>query len=228
MKIISVCDYSTIWGGAFIHHGFEVICIDPKHDKSISAKGSDSGKEVKLPNGCIGLAYTAASALDYCSKLTDVYGVILAPPCTDFSSSGATNWKKKDASGETKKSVQVVLDCLKIVEVTKPKFWVLENPIGRIAKLVPKIGKYKIIFHPHQYAGYLENPEEEAYTKKTLLYGNFNSNLIQKNIPPAQGSKIWNSYGGKSEKTKEARSITPKGFSIAFAQAQLDFPCTQE
>jgi len=38
-------------------------------------------------------------------------------------------------------------------------------------------------------------------------------------VEPTEGSKMWKKYGGKSEKTKTARSETPIGFANAFYQA---------
>lgn len=37
-----------------------------------------------------------------------------------------------------------------------------------------------------------------------------------------RGSWMWANLGGKSERTKELRSITPMGFSRAFATAQIE------
>jgi hypothetical protein len=56
---------------------------------------------------------------------------------------------------------------------------------------------------------------EEAYTKRTCLWGNFNE-PEEKEKPNLLGSKMWACYGGKSERTKELRSMTPRGFSEAF------------
>jgi hypothetical protein len=66
----------------------------------------------------------------------------------------------------------------------------------------------------------------EAYTKRTGLWGDFNHDLVKKPIEPVrvckQGSPI-QMYGGKSDKTKEERSNTPRGFAEAFYQANKNF-----
>jgi len=59
----------------------------------------------------------------------------------------------------------------------------------------------------------------DPYTKKTALYGNFNTHLKRTPVKPVEGSKMHRLYGGKSEKTKAARSITPEGFARAFFEA---------
>jgi hypothetical protein len=80
----------------------------------------------------------------------------------------------------------------------------MENPVGRLRKY---IGEPKMIFNPCDYG--------DPYTKKTLLWGDFippHKNRVE----PVEGSKLWRMYGGKSEKTKTMRSITPPGFARAF------------
>ena len=127
-------------------------------------------------------------------------------------------------------------------------FWSMENPVGRINRLCPDLEK-PYYFNPCDFAGYLNlsasdhneldrirrkdgfnvNREEidfviqcEAYTKKTGLWGDFNRKLEKDPIEPVrvcrQGSPV-QTFGGKSDKTKEARSITPVGFSKAFYYA---------
>ena len=58
----------------------DVILIDLKH-------GDDMGDE---------------STVEKLSRLDNVVGVLSAPPCTDFSGSGARWWPAKDADGRTK------------------------------------------------------------------------------------------------------------------------------
>ncbi|MHA7109269.1 hypothetical protein ACRTDU_04035 [Sunxiuqinia elliptica] len=127
-------------------------------------------------------------------------------------------------------------------------FWVMENPVGRIGSLFPHLGK-PYYFNPCDFAGYLDLSDSdhneldrirrkdginvtreevdfiiqcEAYTKKTGLWGDFNRNLVKKQIEPVRACKQGSPtqvYGGKSERTKEARSNTPRGFAIAFFEA---------
>jgi hypothetical protein len=131
-------------------------------------------------------------------------------------------------------------------------FWSIENPVGRLGKLHPEL-QGPIYWHPYEFAGYLNlsnsdhneldrirrkdgigiTREEidfvlrcEAYTKKTGLWGDFNRNLVKKPVEPVrvcrQGSPI-QTFGGKSDKTKEARSLTPTGFAQAFYEANKEY-----
>ena len=99
-----------------------------------------------------------------------------------------------------------------------PDFWVIENPISRIHKLVPEIGRPQMYFNPCDFG--------EPYTKKTALYGAFNTGLKMNPVPPTEGSKMHRLYGGKSERTKELRSVTPPGFAKAFYEANKNFKIT--
>jgi hypothetical protein len=144
----------------------------------------------------------------YQSKII-VYGILAAPPCTDFSVSGAQYWKRK---GEKilLEALSIVDACLRIIFATKPKFWALENPVGRLKRY---LGEPGLMFNPCDYG--------DPYTKKTCLWGNFKP-PIKTPVEPmrvcSQGSWVQR-LGGKSEKTKRLRSITPPGFAKAFFEA---------
>ena len=131
-----------------------------------------------------------------------VYGILAAPPCTDFSSSGARWFKEKDANGSTIESQGILIACLKIIAICKPKFWALENPVGRIRRW---LGDPQLIFNPCDFG--------EPYTKKTLLWGEFNI-PEKKPIEPTLGSKMH--LLPPSKDRAMLRSKTPQGFANAF------------
>jgi len=144
-----------------------------------------------------------------------VHGILAAPPCTHFTRSGAQYWKAKDADGRTLEDIGIVIACLRIIAECKPRFWVLENPVGRLKHW---LGPPKMCFDPCDYG--------DPYTKKTCLWGIFNrpeENPVEAEFVISSNgdrySKIHWSTGGKSDKTKELRSITPPGFAKAFMEA---------
>lgn len=137
-------------------------------------------------------------------------------------------------------------------ETGMPFFWALENPVGRMATLAPELGSPHY-FQPWEFAGNLNlsgrskrrlgglrqkkgvglTKQEvdfvircNAYTKKTGLWGQFNTNMVKNPIKPVrctmQGSPTQKG-GGKSAKTKEFRSNTPYGFAKAFYEANKDY-----
>ena len=133
-----------------------------------------------------------------------VYGILAAPPCDHFAGSGARWWKEKGAN-KLLEGLSIVDACIRIIHVTKPIFWALENPVGRLKDY---LGEPVYKFHPCDFG--------DPYTKKTLLWGKFN--LPKRNpVKPTEGSKLHRLP--PSAKRKELRSITPQGFAKAFMEA---------
>jgi hypothetical protein len=156
---------------------------------------------------------------DY-KKYTDVVGVISHPPCTEFAVSGARWWadKAKREPHLLKQAVRQVKIVLEIVSYHKPKFWFIENPVGRICKYVP-LGEPRLVFHPYEYAGWLKEPWGNVYTKKTLLWGDFH--LPEKrSVDVALSSKM---QQGIASRDKFERSLTPLGFAVAFVAANKPY-----
>jgi hypothetical protein len=150
-RLLSLFDRSGQWAAPFAENGWDVICWDIKLSKFMN----------------INFIKSAERALDL---FEDVDGILIAPPCTDFSVSGAQYWGKKDADGTTAAAVQLVRQAECLVDLFRPTdeeyyenggtfFWVLENPVGRISKLTG-IGD-PIYFDPYQYAGYLDISEDQ-------------------------------------------------------------------
>ena len=142
--------------------------------------------------------------------IPNIYGILAAPPCDHFSVSGAQYWKQKDKDGRTLEAISIMDACMRIISVSNPKFWALENPVGRMKNY---LGKPIMYFDPCDYG--------DPYTKKTGLWGKFNTPK-QRPVKPkrvcTQGSWLMK-LGGKSKKTKELRSVTPPGFARAFFEA---------
>ena len=139
-------------------------------------------------------------------------GLIGFPPCTAYAGSGARWWAEKDASGETEYFNSLVRKALEIVEYFTPglEFWYFENPVGRIAKCVPELVKYRLLtFHPCEFG--------DPYTKKTVLYGWFNPMLQRNYVKPTEGSKMHKIPPGPNR--ANLRSQTPAGFAQAFYEA---------
>lgn len=130
-----------------------------------------------------------------------VYGILCAPPCTYFASSGARWDRSRD---QYLSALSIVDACLRFVAIKKPKFWALENPVGTLRRW---LGAPKMYFNPCDYG--------DPYTKKTALWGEFNE-PTKTPVEATEGSKMALLYGGKSEHTKTMRSITPAGFARAF------------
>jgi len=140
----------------------------------------------------------------------NIYGILAAPPCTDFSVSGAQYWMLKDMDLKTIDSMGVVIACLRIIAARPSVFWAIENPVGRLSRWM---GQPRLKFNPCDYG--------DPYTKKTYLWGIFSEperNKVEPVRVCSQGSWV-QKLGGKSARTKELRGITPPGFAKAFYEA---------
>ena len=160
------------------------------------------------------------------------------PPCTDLSSAGARWWKEKEKENPL---FQVfarhnVVACQHLADTLDCRYYI-ENPVGALSTLWRKPNH---TFNPCDYGGYLPEddvhpqypdyiPPRDAYRKKTCLWsGNrfqmpeINSvpyiNLTYERKDPTKGrnfSPVHGRTGGKSLKTKNIRSATPRGFARA-------------
>jgi hypothetical protein len=147
--ILSLCDYSGTWSQPYLEAGYKVVKVDLKH-------GQDVRTIHFLPE--------------------PIHGILCAPPCTEFSGSGAQYWPRKDADGRTVNALAIVDACLRAVAIYAPQWWVLENPVGRLRRW---IGPPDYSFNPCDFGGYMSPnetsgqlfPAQDAYTKKTLLWG---------------------------------------------------------
>ena len=206
--IVSLCDYSGNWPRAYADAGYTVASFDLKH-----------GDDVTNIDATMDAIRTALylAAPSGCGR---VVGILAAPPCTDFACSGAQYWKAKDADGRTDAALRVTDACLEIIGHFQGAWWALENPVGRLPKLRPAtLGRYSWIFDPWQFAGHALDPEADRYTKRTCIWGTAARPAENPREPIrvcSQGSWI-QKLGGKSERTKELRSMTPQGFARAFA-----------
>lgn len=144
----------------------------------------------------------------------DVYGVLAAPPCTEFAASGARWWRTKPPA-LLEDALSIVDACMWIIQHTRPQFWALENPVGRLRRLRPILGAPRLVFNPSDYG--------DPYTKRTLVFGDFNlpvkTPVEPQGARPGQPNAWYSRMGGKSQRTKEYRSTTPPGFARAFMEA---------
>lgn len=185
--VLSLFDHSGEWSRPWAEAGYEVFPFDIQDGVDINEFS------VEYLNQQFGFS--------------DVFAILAAPPCTDFASSGAQFWKAKDADGRTEASNELVRQALRTVEYYKPAVWAMENPVGRIASL-NGLPEPLYVFDPAHFG--------DPYTKKTLLWGNFETSLPLAPVEPTEGSKITEKISGRD---KNARSLTPEGFAYAFFMA---------
>jgi hypothetical protein len=131
-----------------------------------------------------------------------VHGILAAPPCTVFAASGA-RWARTE--GEMLQALSVVDACLRFVAICRPKWWALENPVGKLRRW---LGPPTMRFDPCDYG--------DPYTKRTLLWGQFT--LPKPAVVLPDGPNPIHRMGPSKDRAAK-RSITPPGFAQAFFEA---------
>lgn len=182
-----------------------------------------------LPDHDILDSHTIPSEVWIAIQEGQVYGILAAPPCTEFSI--ARNDKTAKKKRDLAEGMKTVRQCLNYVEWSQCKkfrkgqglqFWCLENPAsGYLRKF---LGKPALEFDPFEFG--------DPYSKKTALWGNF-SEPKKKLVKATRGSMVKYASDFKDLKPVDPeyqkrlgidtrtirRSITPQGFAKAFYDA---------
>ncbi len=137
----------------------------------------------------------------YCPP-DNVYGILAAPPCTHFAVSGARWWTSKGIEAVLN-GLSVVDACLRIIKIAEPKFWALENPVGRLTKY---IGRWRWTFQPYEFG--------DPWTKRTCIWGEHN--IPTKHVVELGDNADWVHKLPPGPDRAKLRSVTPPGFAQAF------------
>ena len=152
--------------------------------------------------------------------------------CLDFLNvpilavSGAAHFaKKRDSNPNFQDEAMVLVKLVKLVGDGYNCPWALENPVSVIST---KWRKPDFKFDPYEFGGYLPGddthplyPEyikpQDAYPKKTCIWhGNGFIEPEKRPVDVDDGySDQHKKLGGRSLKTKNIRSATPRGFASA-------------
>jgi hypothetical protein len=193
--ILDLCGGTGSWGKPYRDAGYDVHLITlPEYDV----------REYKPPK--------------------NVYGILAAPPCTEFSL--AKNGQKRSRNFQD--GLCIVEACLKIIWQCRLggtlQFWALENPVGYLRQF---LGRPHFTFEQWQFG--------ESKIKRTDIWGYFNeprppvknrpSDLIYISPKGRHNSRDWSKVNCPPEyrhlKLDRAalRAITPPKFAEAFFKA---------
>jgi hypothetical protein len=157
---------------------------------------------------------------------TEVLFVAAFPPCTDLAISGAKHFDSKARNDAFfwAKAMELVYLSRDVGELSGAPYFI-ENPKSMISSLWRK---KDFSFDPCDFGGYLSvehinrlypeiYPSQDAYLKETWLWvgGGFKMPYTNSVDAVSQDFPGFRKLGGKSERTKEMRSVTPEGFARA-------------
>lgn len=223
-KVIwSLFDGSGIMGLPWAECGYDVYCFN-----------ADSGNHgeyiVKMKHPKIHYVNCWIDK-DFIMKM-DILGipkpgiVFGFPDCTLFAHSGAKHVRDGDEMNYAFECAKVVRDIGQGLNIP----WMIENPVGKMSN-PDKLGKPSAYFHPRDFGGWVDFREGswhekmpfcDAYNKKTCLW--FGNGFVMPDHKPSKIEGVnffwgWKFLGGKSAKTKQLRSLTPRGFARAVFHA---------
>ena len=229
--VISLYDYTGEALKPWAEAGYQCFAYDIQHDPDFDQLQEFEG------GGYISYVYAdlyqASSVKAIMEKFTirDVAFGMAFPVCTDMAVSGAAWFKKKAAANpkfQDEAAAHAIWCSFMFEELGCPYF--IENPVSVLAT---KWRKPDHTFHPYEYGGYIAKnnarhprwpdyiADRDAYPKKTCLWTG-NGFVMPPKVPvePETGhSRQHLKLGGKSAKTKNIRSATPRGFAIAVMAA---------
>lgn len=167
--------------------------------------------------------------------------VVGFPECTDLAVSGSRHFARKIAADpDCQKNATELAKLVEAVGNAASAPWFAENPRSVLSTLWRKPN---FRFHPYEYGEYLPvddvhplYPEiinaRDAYPKETFLWSGNGFTLPPKKPvqPPCNPdgtvaySEQYKKLGGKSLRTKNIRSATPRGFAIALCEQLESMP----
>lgn len=215
MNVISLCDYTGAfvapWGATHKCYIFDV-----QHDELREVRKNIFTVPGKIEDNSALIERLIEEGIAFASGF---------PPCTDLAVSGAAHFEAKRKANPQfqEEAMALFLLCYRICESTGAPF-IIENPVSVASSMFRKPDYY---FHPWEYGAYLPYgdtnpisdliPPRDAYPKKTCLWTGNGFEMPERNPvePPKGYSPQHKKLGGKSLKTKNIRSATPRGFAQA-------------
>ena len=179
-----------------------------------------------------GAASTWAEEIAHIFAAYDVAMVFGFPPCTDLAISGARHFAAKaEANPNYRAEAMALVYMARDIGEAYGVPYAIENPVSIISSAWKKPTH---IFQPCDFGGYLPEddtspypdiiPARDAYTKKTCLWTGNGFKMPE--ARPVEPEKFQDrnglnysgpafKLGGKSLRTKNIRSATPRGFAQA-------------
>jgi len=229
-QVISLYDFTGEALKPWAEMGYECFAYDIQHDAYFNEGPVTDSYGIRYIKADL---YNSDTLMDIVNRHKGKACFLSAfPPCTDLAVSGAPHFKKKlEADPNCQKfATDNAICAANVGELLNVPYYV-ENPVSRLSTLWRKPD---YIYHPYEYGRYIALSEAEhplypeyiaprdAYSKKTCLWtgGGFTMPAkLSVDCESFGSSRQHRKLGGKSLKTKNIRSATPRGFSVAVALA---------
>lgn len=224
---IFLYDYTGIMARPWLDAGYECWLFDGQHEPGIYRVGN-------LVR--VGMWFYHDQTDAHAQYIADLVGghadfIFAFPECTDLTNAGSKHWAKKLAANP--EFLNEAVSLARLVEKVADKCgcdkWGAENPVGKLSTLWRKPDFW---FDPCDFGGYLPEddvhpayadvyPPRDAYNKKTGIWcgAGIKKPEMKRIEPKDKANPGWKKCGGKSTRTKNIRSSTPRGFAAAMFEA---------
>ena len=236
MQVVSLYDYTGDALRPWARAGYECYAYDIAHPQRDEVRGGIHYRHADLHDQTT----MARLVRRHRGKVAFVSAF---PVCTDLASSGAAWWEAKRAHDPAfqRRAARHATRCAQAAEAMGCDKYYVENPVGALSRLwrAPDFA-----FDPCEYGGYLPRkdahpsfprhiPPRDAYRKRTCIWhGRAFTMPPKRPVSPRQvtytraRSGRASAYspqaarlGGRSPRTKQIRSATPRGWARAVFEA---------
>lgn len=247
--IVLLYDYLDITAKPWIDAGYAVISFDGKHPSGISTSGNGHIKVGYwfLAESAAEQAKDIAAMVSRITPGNSVHMVFGYPECTYLTTTGARWLYHPDDKGlptkerrphplypnrrKDRDNAVILADFVRMVaDSCGCQRWSFENPAVSFLNTMYRRPDY--CFNPADYGGYLPldhkhssfpdvYPSRDAYAKNTGIWAGPDWVMPEKKpvIIAEKQNPGFAKCGGKSARTKEIRSASPEGFTLAMFEA---------
>tara|TARA_R110000737_G_scaffold178539_1_gene202910 strand:+ start:210 stop:917 length:708 start_codon:yes stop_codon:yes gene_type:complete len=227
--VISLYDYTGEAAKPWAQAGYDCVCFDIQHSKVNPRVERYQGGSIRFVHADL---HDRAILSEIVQQYKgDVAFMMAFPVCTDLAVSGAAHFDNKHDANPLYRvaAVDHARWCGHVGDALGCPYFI-ENPVSVLATHWRKSDHS---FQPFQYGGYIPEAEadhptwpdyiapRDAYPKKTCIWSGGGFNMPEHrpvDCPPGYSDQH-KKLGGKSAKTKNIRSATPRGFARAVFEA---------
>lgn len=215
--ILDLCGGSGSWSKPYKDAGYDVRLITlPDFDVTKTYPFNNFVTDSLEHGTCLpNLHFSGEKTMNI--PVADIYGILAAPPCTEFSRAKSTAPRDFEAGMKT---VRACMEIIWLCQINKRlQFWALENPMGMLRRF---LGRPEYTFQPWWFGdfhtkstdlwGWFKIPTQKVFTRPLLVehtYHNKNSKFFGCPKCPDEYKHLKLNRAG-------IRSITPSGFAKAF------------
>ena len=227
--VISLYDFTGVAALPWAKSGYDCFCFDIQHSKVAPRTERYQGGSITYLNADL---HNRETLSEIATAYRDRAAFMMAfPVCTDMAVSGAAWFESKLEADPLyqSKAVDHAVWCAKLGEALGCPYFI-ENPVSVLST---QWRKSDYAFNPYEFGGYLGEDEanhptwpeyiapRDAYPKKTCIWTGGGFKMPERRpVFCAPGDSMQHKkLGGKSLKTKNIRSATPRGFARAVFEA---------